>query len=339
MPIQSIENILKLIFYSQNKSDLTNLLSTIKCKTLFLSLLKVFGESIFHLIRKSNTFLKGHEDTIFSILGLPNGNIISASRDDTFKIWNLKSNECIRTIEEPNLRLMTALPNGTFASCSYDGQIKVWKYADQDLLCIQKLYIEGYAYFSKLAALSNNNLVCSAFRGNDHIIILDYGDEYKISSCLKQDEVDCLACLDGGEFASGSGDHIKLWDTGMKPCNYKCLTGHTSSVYCLMFSSKYKLLYSGANDHFIMIWDYNAGYECIKTIEAHNNSITRLILLPNGFFASGSSDNYIKFWDRNNNCVNRLFGGKNYISSLLFLKNYRIISASSEEHIIKIYGY
>jgi WD40 repeat protein len=105
-----------------------------------------------------------------------------------------------------------------------------------------------------------------------------------------------------------------------------------------MFNRDNNLLYSGAGDGTIKVWDC-IGSECINTINAHGVSVTCLIILSNGYFASGSYDNKIKIWDRNYGCINSFYGGKIYITSLLFLKDYRIASSSSQEYSIKIFSY
>jgi WD40 repeat protein len=115
-----------------------------------------------------------------------------------------------------------------------------------------------------------------------------------------------------------------LWDIDREFSNYINLKGHTSLVYCLTYGSKYNLLYSGVNDCTIKVWDCKADYECIRTIQDCERAIKYLILLPNGLFASGSRNNHIKIWDRSYKCINTIYGGEGFTTSLLFLKDYGI---------------
>jgi WD40 repeat protein len=155
---------------------------------------------------KSNTLLKGDEDLIISILELPNNKIISASREGTYKIWNLKSNKCIKTVKDQSIRSITALPNGNVASCLYENFIKIWKYANEDFQCIQTLTIDGYTCFSQIIALSNNNLVCTGhYKWGQYVIIFDYNNQYRLSRSIIQDgNVTCITQLFNNTFGYGS---------------------------------------------------------------------------------------------------------------------------------------
>ena len=58
---------------------------------------------------------------------LPNGNLVSGSHDNTIKIWDLKENKCVKTLEEQNyVNCLCILPNGHLASGNSEGTIKIW---------------------------------------------------------------------------------------------------------------------------------------------------------------------------------------------------------------------
>jgi WD40 repeat protein len=291
---------------------------------------------------KSNSLLKGrHYAIIACLLELPDGNIISASWDSKIKIWSIKACECIKTLEghKGTIRSMVLLPNGNIASCSLDGEIKIWN-PNEDYLCIQTIGIEGYTYFNKLISLANNNLVSSAYNEScPYIIMLDHDKGYNLSSSIKHEgEAGSLVNLFQHKFASASYEKVMLWDLEKNPADYKILKGHKEWIWSLMFDKKNSLLYSGAADYTIKVWDLKADCECIKTIDAHNGPVRRILLLPNGYFASGSDDNKLKLWDRHYDCINTLDNGEDYIGSILLLKDYRIVSTSLE-HRVKIFNY
>jgi WD40 repeat protein len=342
MVIQSIENILKLIFNNYSKSDMQNLFEAIFSRTISLILLNILDyKNIFSSLGKSNSLLKGrHYAIIGCVLELPDGNIISASWDSKIKIWSIKACECIKILEghKGSIKSMVLLPNGNIASCSL-AEIKIWN-PSQDYLCIQTIGIEGYIHFNKLISLPDNSLVSSAYNKNyPCIIMLDYNKEYKLNSSIKNEgEAGSLVNLFKHRFASCSYKNIILWDLEKYPADYKILKGHIEWIWSLMFDKNNSLLYSGAADYTIKVWDFKADYECIKTINAHNGSVRCILLLPNGYFASGSDDNKIKLWDRHYDCVNTLDNSEDYIGSILLLKDYRIVSTSLE-HRVKIFNY
>jgi WD40 repeat protein len=344
MVIQSLENILKLIFNNFNKSDLDNLFDKINNETIAFNSLKLLDyKNIFTSLGKSQILLERyHNDPITALLELSDGNIISASWDGKMKIWNIVSDKCISIPEDHTcaIRDMIKLPNGNIASSSLNGEIKIWD-PIKGYQCIQTIHIDGYSKFNKLIALPNNDLVSTSVNMNiPRILVFVYNSEYSVTRRIKQEnKVLCLTNLLDNKFASGSQNtEITLWDMNKNPANYNVLKGHRMHVLCLIFKSDNNLLYSGAGDGKIKVWDC-IDCKCIKTFNAHDGSVTCLILLSKGYFASGSNDNKIKIWDRNNACINSFYGGKTYITSLLLLKDYRIASSSSQEYSIKIFNY
>ncbi|CAD8189399.1 unnamed protein product [Paramecium pentaurelia] len=78
------------------------------------------------------------------------------------------------------------------------------------------------------------------------------------------------------------------------------LNEHSESIYTLYFMKKSNELISGDGDGSIIIWSSNNNqWNCSQTIKAHNKAIRCLIMNNNkDIFISCSSDNTIKFWDK-----------------------------------------
>lgn len=53
---------------------------------------------------------------------------------------------------------------------------------------------------------------------------------------------------------------------------------------------------SASDDKTIKLWDYEHK-SCLHTFEDHKDRVISLVLLPNGFIASGSHDKTVKIWD------------------------------------------
>ena len=74
--------------------------------------------------------MKGHSDYVFSVAYSPDGKrIISGSRDQTIKIWDTNTGECLKTLGEHSNSVNSVVfsPNGTkIVSGSADGTIKIW---------------------------------------------------------------------------------------------------------------------------------------------------------------------------------------------------------------------
>jgi WD40 repeat protein len=66
---------------------------------------------------------------VFGITVLPDGNLATASEDKSIKIWNMKNNECLKTLNgHTDLVFGTViLDNGLLVSASRDKTIRIWQ--------------------------------------------------------------------------------------------------------------------------------------------------------------------------------------------------------------------
>ena len=75
----------------------------------------------------------------------------------------------------------------------------------------------------------------------------------------------------------------------------KTLTGHSHSVYSVVFSPDGEYLASGSLNE-IGVWRVSSG-ERIKTLKGHSNSVRSVVFSADGeYLASGSADNTIGVW-------------------------------------------
>jgi WD40 domain-containing protein len=80
-------------------------------------------------VTDQRSLLEGHKNRIHSLMALPNGLLVSGAHDETIKIWNIKTAECIRTLQanDPVCAVVT-LPDGKFASKLYHSPtVSIWK--------------------------------------------------------------------------------------------------------------------------------------------------------------------------------------------------------------------
>jgi len=72
--------------------------------------------------------LIGHTELVTCVTNLPNGDIVTGSRDKTLKIWNLETGNCIKTLigHTNEITCVNVLLDGRIISGSLDNILKIW---------------------------------------------------------------------------------------------------------------------------------------------------------------------------------------------------------------------
>ncbi|MCV3214580.1 hypothetical protein OGM63_13835, partial [Plectonema radiosum NIES-515] len=118
----------------------------------------------------------------------------------------------------------------------------------------------------------------------------------------------------------------------------RTLTGHSSSVTSVAFSSDGKTVASGSYDNTIKIWDISTG-KVIRTLTGHSSYVTSVAFSSDGkTVASGSYDNTIKIWDISTGKVIRtLTGHSSSVTSVAFSSDGKTVASGSYDNTIKIW--
>jgi WD40 repeat protein len=351
MVIYTNQNILKLILSSFTTSDVKQLSEKRINNTMLFELIlnSISYKSLFKSLGKTKIVFEAHGLNINSIAKLPDGNIILASNDKTLKIWNVKTFQCIKTLEGHTDCVYSVLvtTDENIVSCTKNNELKFWSIKD-DFKCIKALHLDSKKHPKtfNLTCLINGNVACSTFEhdgDNYSIIILDKSNDYK---CLKQLEspawISSIVNLSDGLFASGSYEQtVRVWDIKE---DYKCIKilnysekAPAKEVYALLYCEKERVLLSGYRNHNIKAWSVDDNFQCIRTITCQQIAINNLLYLPGGFFAVNTSNSITLFNLSNFECINTVECEDDENTVLVLLDDYRIASFSLNN--IILWGY
>jgi WD40 repeat protein len=117
-------------------------------------------------------YLDGHEDTIYALLYVEEGNmLVSGSADKSITVWSLDNYECINSIygHTDTIKHLLGLPCGFFASCSDDLSIKIWDLKNME--CVNVLKTCKKRMVDLMVLLSDMRIACS---GYGTIVLWDY---------------------------------------------------------------------------------------------------------------------------------------------------------------------
>ena len=165
-----------------------------------------------------NSFrFQGHSDSVSCVAVLPDGRCVSGSWDNTLRVWDSNTGECLRSMEGHSAPVTSVamLPDGRYVSGSGDHTLRVW---DCDSgKCLRTL--EGHSdSVNCVAVLPDGRCVSGS---SDHTLRVW---DSNTGECLRSMEghsapVTCVAVLPDGRCVSGSWDNtLRVWDCNTGEC-------------------------------------------------------------------------------------------------------------------------
>jgi len=93
--------------------------------------------------------LVGHEAEVSAAVELPSGEVCTASRDKTIRVWNwFTEEELVKLVGHTNwVNDLSLLPNGDLASVSLDGTVRVWSVASGQQKMVRNFGINLIRFF------------------------------------------------------------------------------------------------------------------------------------------------------------------------------------------------
>ena len=230
-----------------------------------------------------------------------------------------------------------SLTNNNVALTTKDNSIKIWN-------------------------LDSNKCVATLDGHSDSICCLENIDENRFASgsldktikiwdakkflCLKthntglQYGVFCLKSLPLNRIASGSIQHINIWDIDSGTCLQTlqaALYGPLLHITGLIYLPSGYLVSCSREYSWILVWDLTRSV-FVKVITGHSNGVNSLVLLKNGHVASSSVDGTIKIWNMDHGeCIKTLRGHSGGVCRLQVLESGELISCA-EDKTIKIWN-
>jgi WD40 repeat protein len=271
--------------------------------------------------------IAGHSNFVWALAVLQNGYLVSGSRDETIKIWNVNDDgSLIRTILTNYTSLLSPFGylNGYLASASHSEKtIKIWNTNDGTLIAN---LIGHSAEISSLAEI-NRTLASSSYDGE--IKIWNVTTASLIRTITAQVSVNSLAVSYlFNQFwylilVSGTFKEIKFWDTNTGTLIYTI--AHNSPLDLLVALRNGNLASCFLSNTAINIWNTTEG-SLEKTLIGHTNGVSSLAVLASGFLASGSFDSSIKIWNVNDGRLMQTltltdYGLNSAVVSLVVLEN------------------
>jgi len=243
--------------------------------------------------------LKGHSGSVSAVAVTPDGRrAVSASWDQTLKLWDLERGEEIRTLKGHSewVNAVAVTPDGRRAvSASRDKTLKVWDMERGEEIRTLKGHS---AWVIAVAVTPDGRRAVSASHDRTlKVWDLERGEEIRT---LKghSGSVNAVAVTpDGRRAVSASSDStLKVWDLERGE-EIRTLKGHSGSVNAVAVTPDGRRAVSASSDSTLKVWDLERGEE-IRTLKGHSGSVNAVAVTPDGRRAvSASRDRTIKLWN------------------------------------------
>ncbi|KAF9583128.1 Mitochondrial fission protein [Lunasporangiospora selenospora] len=255
----------------------------------------------------------GHDGIVTCLdLNGPYGTLVTASRDNTVRVWDLSTFKCLGYLpgHDDYVNCMQ-LNQNTLLTGSLDSTIKIWNLSD---------LTHSQAMSTRSASPTPSDSSSRSERTYGRMS--EGGDDYSRSSMETM--------------------------VGLEQCWTNTLAGHTAPVTCLYFENE-KLL-SGSNDKTIKEWDLSTG-QCILTMDllwamgtsgtwsdwtgadTKEHKFVGCLQFWDYALCSGTVDGVLRMWDLRSGQVHRtLLGHTGPVTSLQF-DEYHVISGSADKSV------
>ncbi len=254
--------------------------------------------------------LSGHTNWVRECAVSPSGDfIVSASYDQTLKVWDARTGEERRTLRGHRGRVngcAISPSEDTIVSASDDGTLKVWDARTGE----ERRTLHGHTGEVNGCAISplGDTIVSASDDSTLKVWDARTGEERLTLLGHTGAVHGCAISPAGDSIVSASEDQtLKVWDahTGKER---RTLHGHTDRVHGCAISPAGDFIVSASYDQTLKVWDAHTGKER-RTLGGHTNVVYGCVISPAGdSIVSASGDRTLKVWDAHTGaCLSTLY--------------------------------
>ena len=272
--------------------------------------------------------LEGHTSEVHAVAVLDEKRVVSASYDQTLRVWDVESGETIRTLEGHTsiVNAVAVLGERRVVSASFDSTLRVWDLESGETI----RSLEGHTSPVLAVAVLGKRRVVSASSDNAlRVWDLESGETIRTLEGHTSTAL-AVAVLDEKRVVSASYDRtLRVWDLKSGE-TIRTLQGHTSAVNAVTVLNDQRVV-SASSDMTLRIWDLEPG-ATIPTPDGHTSAVNAMAVLNDQRVVSASSDMTLRVWDlESGETIRTLEGHTDRVNAVAVLSDQRVVSASSDK--------
>ena len=223
---------------------------------------------------------------------------VSASSDQTLKVWDLESGQALRTLEGHSSSVWAVALTGDgrrAVSASSDQTLKVWDLESGEALRT----LEGHRSRVVGVAVTGDGrrAVSASLDQTLKVWDLESGEALRTLEGHSGGVYAVALTGDGRRAVSASEDEtLKVWDLESGKA-LQTLHGHSSAVLRVAVTQDGQRAVSASHDQTLKVWDLGSG-RLLHSLEEHQRPVVAVTLSPGGrLLASKSLDRTVMLWD------------------------------------------
>jgi WD40 repeat protein len=285
--------------------------------------------------------LEGHSDRVNGVALTPDGRLaVSASGDDTLRVWDLESGQSLCTLEGHSKKVngVAITPDGRRAvSAADDCTLRVWDLESGQNLCT----LEGHSdlVFGVVITADGRRAVSASFDDTLRVWDLESGQSLCTLEGHSSPVLGVAITPDGRGVVSASGDRtLRVWDleSGQSLCT---LEGHSRAVLGVAITADGSRAVSASWDNTLRVW--NLSGQSLRTLQGHSNWVLGVAITADGRRAvSASWDNTLRIWDlESGQSLRTLQGHSSRITGVAITADGRGVVSASWDKTLRVWDF